>query len=432
MDRTLVRNSIVIADPKNGESERVSILLEGATIAALGDEADAASDKADTVLDMQGRIAIPGFVNAHMHSWQTALRGIAMDWKLMEYLGNMHGRVMPAMKPEDVYIGTLAAALGQLHCGVTTLGDWCHANLTPDHTDAGLRALGEVGIRAVFMHAVPMGQGHARDRVTELMEHAAFQTSGLLSLGLAISGPLYSAPNIAEADLALARDLGLPVSMHHSGPPAVPDEVWYDLIEKGLFGPGVNIVHANHMSDDLMQRLVDTGTTFTMTPEVEMNDGHGHPVTGRLMKKGGRPAIGIDIECAVSPGPVTAAVVALSHQRAMDAGNEDAHPISRSDALDWITGAGAHALCKKDEIGKIAPGMQADLTFIDSRSIDLWPVNDPVATVLRSGPGHVDTVMVAGRILKREKALVGQETGALLRDLSESGCRLVADAGLSI
>lgn len=431
MTATLFRGAHVIAAPRSGDDGSVqSVLVEDRKIAALGEDAEARAGDATEIRDMVGRIAIPGMVNAHMHSWQTGLRGIALDWTLMEYLGSVHARVMPVVTPEDIHIGTLAAAVNQIEAGVSTLCDWCHANKTPEHTDAALAALRESGIRARFLHAMPMGQGHSRETVEALLAHDALAGSERLSLGLAIAGPLYCAPELAEADLALARDLDLVATMHHSGPPQVVDEVWYNLIDNGLFGPNVNIVHANMMSHELIKRLVDTGTTFTMTPEVEMNDGHGHPVTGRLRALGAVPSIGIDIECATGSSLVVAATVAMAHQRALDAGNADAKRIDRIEALDWITTAGAEALALDDRIGRIEVGMQADVTFIDGRSLDLWPNNDPLATVLRSNAGHVDTVLIAGEAVKCDKAAVSTTADDLMERLATSAKRILIEAGL--
>ena len=433
----LVRGAHVIARPDLGDYGKVeSLFVEGDKIRALGAAADAQADFADEIWDKDGFIVVPGLINAHMHSWQAALRGIALDWNLLEYLGNMHGRVMTAMTPEDVYASSLGAAATQIFAGTTTLGDWCHANLTPAHTDAALAALQEASIRAVFQHASPPGQAHDRERVRQLLDHPAVTESGLLTLALAVAGPLYSTSEVAEADLAIAREFDLVATMHHSGGPGCPNEVWYDLIAKGLIGPKVNIVHGNTIDDELMDRLVDAGVTFTITPEVEMNDGHGHPITGRLRKRGVTPAIGIDIESAVGPSLVNAAVTALVHQRSLDAPNPGQMPpnfgdkINRIEALHWVTGAGAHALGVDDLVGNLAPGKQADITIIDGRSLDLWPNNCPVATLLRSNSSHVDSVVVAGRVLKKDKALQTLSADNLMQQLSDASERVMAAANL--
>ncbi|MEF2074145.1 amidohydrolase family protein [Consotaella aegiceratis] len=340
------------------------------------------------------------------------------------------------MTPDDVHIGTLAAAVTQIASGTTTLGDWCHANLTPDHTDAAIAALQEAGIRGVVLHGAQMGSGHRREEIERLLASGAFSKDGLLTLGLAVAGPLYSPPDVAEADLSLAREFDLIAAMHHSGGPVCPPEIWHGLIKKGLIGPHVNIVHGNTIGNDLLDRLVDAGVNFTITPEVEMNDGHGHPITGRLRKRGIAPAIGIDIESAISPNLLFAAGVAMVHQRALDAEltlteqRSGTVRIHRIEALHWITGAGARALGLAAQVGVIAPGRQADLTIIDGRALDLWPNNDPVATVLRAGSAHVEAVLIAGRRVKSGHALIFDNVEGLMDELREAGERILAAADL--
>ena len=106
-------------------------------------------------MDAGDFIVMPGFVNAHQHTWQTGIRGVAGDWTLVEYIRQMHEGFGPRFGPEDIYLANLVGALNQLNGGVTTLFDWCHNNPTPEHTDAGLDGLEEAGIRAVFGHGTP-------------------------------------------------------------------------------------------------------------------------------------------------------------------------------------------------------------------------------------------------------------------------------------
>jgi len=100
-------------------------------------------------------IVAPGLVNAHMHTWQTGLRGVAANWTILEYFKKMHAGLATLFSPDDIRIATLVGALNQINCGTTTLADWCHNNPTPAHTDAAIDALAESQIRAVFFHGSP-------------------------------------------------------------------------------------------------------------------------------------------------------------------------------------------------------------------------------------------------------------------------------------
>jgi cytosine/adenosine deaminase-related metal-dependent hydrolase len=415
------------------------ILVEGALILAVGRDLDAGD--AD-VIDATGRIVIPGLVNAHLHSWQTALRGIAYDWSLFEYLMQVHGRVAPLFTPQDMYDGTLAGALNQMASGTTTIGDWCHNNPTPDYTDAAVAALQASGIRARYFHGTPRPHGastppapHPRDEIERLLKGPFAERDGLLTLGIAIPGPMYSPMEVAEQDLRLAQELGLIVSMHHSGGPPPPVDPWPLLDEKGLLGPHVNIVHGNKLSDDNLKRLVDAGVSLTVTPEVEMGDGHGHPITGRLLALGSAPSLGVDIETAVGGEMLACVRIALAHQRALDhdVAQRENTPVAApkaAEALAWATAEGARALGLGGQIGSIAPGMGADLAVIDARAFNLWPNNNLIATVLQAHSANIEAVMVGGRWRKRDGELLHENIDEIKRALVATAARVANAVGL--
>ncbi|MGZ8155009.1 MAG: amidohydrolase family protein, partial [Burkholderiales bacterium] len=110
MTRTLLKNATIISmDPKIGEIAGGDILIEGEKIAAVGREI--AADGAQTI-DATDKIVIPGMVNAHIHTWEFALRGIGADWvSHRDYHGNMHGNLATRFKAEDNYVANLVGAL---------------------------------------------------------------------------------------------------------------------------------------------------------------------------------------------------------------------------------------------------------------------------------------------------------------------------------
>src|SRR5690349_4491455 len=138
--RTLIRGAAIITMDAQGDLPTGDILVTGDLISQISPNIDA--DGAD-VVEASGCIVIPGLVNAHMHAWQTALRGLAANWTLLEYFQKMHAGLATAFTPQDLYIATLVGSLNQLNCGTTTLADWCHNNPTPEHNDAALDGLAQ-------------------------------------------------------------------------------------------------------------------------------------------------------------------------------------------------------------------------------------------------------------------------------------------------
>ncbi|MET0707492.1 MAG: amidohydrolase family protein, partial [Tardiphaga sp.] len=380
----------------------------------------------------------------------TALRGVAADWTLPEYFRKMHAGLATVFEPEDLHIATLVGALNQINCGTTTLVDWCHNNPTPNHTDAAVRGLVESGVRAAFFHGSPKPEPkpgerhfsevpHPRREVERLLAGPLADRNGLVTLGLAILGPHYSTLDVSMHDFRLARELNLIASMHQGGGPAKTAGGWEKLIEADLVGARINIVHGNDLPDDLLHRLVDLGATFSVTPENEMIQGHGFPITGRLLKLGAHPSIGIDLESVLAGDLLGASRVALSMQRALDNANSrrahgaipDTTTIPTREALRWITIEGARMLGREDHIGSLTPGKLADLVVINATDLNLFPVHDPVSTVvMQTSLANIEAVMINGAWKKRNGRLLVSGLDEKKERLGVSGRRLVHDIEL--
>jgi cytosine/adenosine deaminase-related metal-dependent hydrolase len=432
MTSILLKGATVITmSPSRPDAERVDILIEDDRISDIGEHCD--RPQAETV-DLSDRIVIPGLINAHLHTWQAALNFVGADWTLLEYLHHLHADIAPHYTPDDVYIGNLAGALNQINCGTTTLGDWCHNNPTPDHTDAAVEALQKSGIRAVFLHGTPSRNpdaAHPLDEVDRLLD-GPVRGQELLTVGMAIGGPQVSTPDVAVADMRAAEERGLVASMHQSG--GEPAPAWAAVRAAGLFGPLTNVVHGAGLTDDWVKTLVDVGVTFTTTPENELSHGHCAPITGRLLRLGSAPSLGTDTATALSGEMLTAARIALAHQRGLD---HESHrlktgmmlgtaSVTSKQALSWATVEGAKALGLTDRVGRLEPGMQADLVVIDARALNLWPAHDPVAAALHASLANIEAVMIAGRWRKHGHSLVDVDLDDVRGRLLESGERLLS------
>ncbi|MBB5896439.1 amidohydrolase family protein [Kutzneria kofuensis] len=426
MSRTLLRGARVITmAPHRPDAERADVLIDGDSIAGVGEGLD---ETGAEIVDVTDRIILPGLVNAHLHTWQTALRGVGADWTLADYLGRMHGGAARHYRSEDMRVGTLAGALSQLDRGTTTLGDWCHNTPTPEHTDAALDGLRASGIRGVFLHGTPYSAADAAHPVREIdrLLDGPVAAHPLLALGMAVRGPQLSTPDAAVADFRAAAERGLVVSMHQSG--GEPGPGWEAVRAAGLLSPDTNVVHGAGLTDEWIKTLVDAGASVTCTPENELGQGHGFPITGRLLRLGAAPSLGTDTD-AVAPGDVlSAARIALACQRGRD---HDRHrqttgsfsltaTITGKQALAWATVEGARALGLAGRVGRLEAGMQADLVVIDG------PTANPVATALYAGSGDIEAVMIAGRWRKRDHALLDVDLDAVRTQLRDSAARLLS------
>jgi cytosine/adenosine deaminase-related metal-dependent hydrolase len=442
-----LRGATVVTMDRQGDLPRGDILVHGDRIEAIAPVLPVPADA--QVIEADGCIVIPGLINAHMHTWQTALRGLAANWTLLEYFQKMHAGLATAFTPEDLHIATLVGALNQLNCGTTTLADWCHNNPSQAHNDAAVDGLMQAGIRAAFFHGSPKpdpkpGQApfwevpHPRAEVERLM--TAHQGRPLLSIQAAILGPHYSTLDVAMHDFRMARDLGLIASMHQGGGPARTPDGWQRLEAEGLLGAHINIVHGHALGDAQLQRFCELGMSFSAAAESEMSQGHGHPLTGRLRRFGRSPSLGVDLESVLSGDMLTQARIALGIQRSLDnVAHRESHgtipptsTVTTREALSWVTLEGARMLREEHRLGSLAAGKQADLVVIRASDINMQPVHDPVnSVVLQASLANIDSVMVAGRWKKRDGRLLDVDLAPKLAQLRASGSRIAAALGLS-
>lgn len=435
MSRTLLRGAHVITMAQGRpDAELVDLVIDGGRIAAVGGRLDTAGAE---VVELGGRIVMPGLVNAHLHTWQTAMRFAGTDWSLPEYLANAHGGVAHRYSPQDMHVGTLAGALTQIDGGVTTIGDWSHNCVTPDHADAAIEALIRSGIRAVFLHGTPHGlldRPHDTSEIDRLRD-GPIAVNDLLNIGMAIKGPQLSSSEVVIADLRAAADREILASMHQSA--GAPGPGWQAVGVAGLWGPMTNIVHGTGLTDAWIERLVQAGVSFTSTPENELGQGHCTHVTRQLLNIGGAPSLGTDTEIVSSGEILFAARITLALQRgvAHDRAFErtglgrETTPLTAKQALAWATTEGARALGLADHVGRLQPGMHADLVVIDARQLNLWPLHDPVAAALHAHPGNIEAVMIGGAWRKRDHTLVEPGIDGIQDEVRRSAERLVGHLG---
>ena len=448
MDRKLIKGAAVVSmDATIGDLPTGDVLIERDRIVAVAPSITA--DDAE-IIDASRVLLLPGLINGHLHTWQTGLRGIAADWTVAQYMRAMHRGLATLFRPEDIYIANLMGALNQINNGVTTLVDWCHNNPTPDHSDAAIRGLDEAGIRALFLHGSPKpdpkpGQKPfsevpmPRSEVERYCKGRFASRDGLLTFGLAILGPYYSTYEVTRADLALARDFDVIASMHvGGGRPLVPNG-FERLLDDGLVDRHVTVVHGNDIATDTVRRMVEHGATFTVTAEIELQMGYGDPLTGILHALKAPISIGTDVEPAVGSDLFTCMRLTLQHERnraiidelATTGSRPERSPLTCRDALSWVTTGAAQIAGLDDRIGSISPGKQADLVLLRTDTLNMTPMHDLVGcAVTQAATANVDTVLIAGRIMKRDGKLLVNGLAENMSSLQRSAERILGDFGV--
>ncbi|MDO0938336.1 amidohydrolase family protein [Streptomyces sp. DG2A-72] len=439
--RTLLRAGHVISmDPGIGELPKGDVLIEDGRIAAVRPEIDADAE----ILDMTGRIVIPGFVDTHRHTWEASIRGVAPDATLDDYFVDVLDTFAPLYTPEDVYAANLAGSLECLNAGITTLVDWSHINNTPAHPDAAIQALTETGIRAQYAYGSANTSladywfdskiAMPGDDVRRIRSTYFASDDSLLTMALATRGPGFCTNDVVTAEWALARDLGIPITVHVAmGRLAGRFGMVKQLHDLGLLGADTTYVHCCYFSEEEWQLVADSGGTVSIAPQVEEQMGHGWPPVMKAIEHGLRPSLSIDVVTTVPGDMFTQIRAAFGAERARV--NADCwkanlpvpdNMLTARQMLEIATRNGAHVAGVEDRTGSLTPGKRADVVAIDATALNVAPVHDAAAAVtLSADVSNVDTVIVDGVVRKRDGRLVADVDRAR-RLVQESRDRLLA------
>lgn len=413
------------------------LLVVGKKIASVAPDLHAPDA---TIIDATNMIVMPGFVDGHRHLWEGVIRDVLPTEDLGGYVKIVNNTLGPAYAPEDAYLGTLVSALGALDAGVTTVFDWSHIQITPAHTSATIAALREAGVRAVFGYGKPPG-GDTPDSkwpndIVRLRRDEFASTDQLLTLALATNSPEFTPDAVARAQFALARQVGAIISVHAGLEGMGKAGEIGRFGRAGLLGPDVNLVHCNTLSPQEWRIIADTGTSVSITPSSEMQMGHGIPPIQAARDVGVEPSLGVDVETSVPGDMWTQMRVAfgLQRQNAFAAGRSGQTPapslMTPHEVLRYATVAGAEACRLDSKIGSLEVGKEADIILLRTDLLDTMPVNDPESAVLLNMDArNVDTVLVAGRIVKRDGQMLGVDLQGLRQKLLASRDRLAQATG---
>jgi len=441
--RLLFRNGFVVSmDPDVGEIPNGDVLVEDGVIVEVGRGLEVSGVEE---VDATGMIVMPGFVDTHRHTWQTPVRGVLPSCTLDEYFAAMLGNVGGHYRPGDVLVANHAGALEALNGGVTTLLDWSHISNTPEHSDAAIQGLKDARIRAVYAHGIPTGTGenwwgfseleHPKD-IRRIRETYFPSDDGLLTLALAARAPGNSNFEAAKHDWELARELDIRITVH-VGMRLAGVHVHHikNMDDLGLMGPDTTYIHCTDSTDEELDLIAATGGTASLAPYVEMLMGHGPPPTGRLLERGVRPSLSVDVVSSVPGEMFTQMRTALVHTRIgafTDTPDEPFAPtLTHRDVLEFATIDGAHTCGLEDKVGSLARGKQADIVLLKVNAINTAPMVDPVGTiVVFADTSNVDSVFVAGRAVKRNGQLVDANLDQIFQKLDESRNHILGQGGL--
>jgi 5-methylthioadenosine/S-adenosylhomocysteine deaminase len=430
-DRLLLKGGVVLSfDRAIGDFDRADVLIEGKKIAAIGPDI-AASDA--TVIDASNMIVLPGFVDSHHHLYQSVLRNIQANGLLADYfrdISNGPAAVTRLFRPEDAYVGGLSGAIRSLDAGVTTVADVSQVNHSPDHTDELIRGFMESGVRIVFAYTAGVGDGLAWPQDMERLLKRHFASADQLvtpALGTTVDGAAFET----------ARHYGLRIWTHVVGNLFRASAANLEKLgEQGKMGSDNVYIHLTNIPSSLMKRIRDTGGAASFAVPIEMTMQHGTPPLQQALDHGIRPSLSSDVETSMSADMFTIMRSCFTLQRMLVneralAGEQDLPALlTARDVLELATIQGARDCGLDAKTGSLTPGKEADIVLLRHDTPNAMPLNNACGAIVTGmDTSNVDTVLVAGRILKRDGKLVATDVAHLRKIATASRDHLVGQMG---
>ncbi len=398
-----------------------AVALRDAHLVAVGPQEELTGRfTAERVLDYPQGLILPGLINAHTHAAMALFRGLADDLPLEDWL-NSH--IFPAERHLDydfVYWGTRLAVAEMLLSGTTT---FCDMYL---FTDAVAQAAVDTGIRAVVgevLYDFPSPnygspengltfteelcrayQGHPRVRVA-VQPHAVYTCSpDLLEKSMAVADRYATRWIIHLAETA--REVA--DCLEHYGATPVGH-----LHRLGLLKGNTVADHAVALTDRDMDLLAASGAGVAHCPESNMKLASGIAPVTDLVARGVPVGLGTD-GCASNNNLDMLSELDTAAKLAKVRGL-DPTALPAREALALATRQGARVLGLEEEVGRLAPGLKADLVVIDLDQPHLTPMYDPFSHLVYAATGaDVQTVVVDGRVLVEDRQLLALDLAETL------------------
>ncbi|KAH7570536.1 hypothetical protein JRO89_XS05G0129000 [Xanthoceras sorbifolium] len=451
---TILHNAVIVTmDSESRVFRNGAVFIEHDRIRAVGQSADILQQfllLAHQIVDLQGQILLPGFVNTHVHSSQQLARGIADDVDLMTWL---HDRIWPYesnMTEEDSYISTLLCGIELIHSGVT-----CFAEAGGQHVTGMARAVELLGLRACLVESImDSGEGLPVSwavRTTddciqsqkELYEKHHNTADGRIRVWFGIRQIMNSTERLLLETRDTARELNTGINMHVAEIPYENELVMntrevdhgtVTYLEKiGFLRNNLLSAHAVWINDSEIGFLSRAGVKVSHCPAAAMRMLGFAPIKEMLN-------LGICVSLGTDGAPsnnrmsiVDEMYLASLINKGCEVfanGTTDPTALPAETVLRMASINGAKTVLWDDEIGSLEAGKKADMVVVDPFSWSMIPVHDCIANLVNCmRTENVVSVMCNGQWIMKDKKILNR---AILSAAKQVSRELLERAGIKL
>ena len=411
------------------QDKLTDVLIEGNRIARIAEGISAPAGA--EVLDGMDKAIIPGFINTHTHASMTLFRGYGDDLPLMTWLEDYIWPVEAQMTAHDVYVGARLACLEMLRSGTTCFLDMYM------HPLETAKAVEEMGLRAHLSYTL-FDQGNAeRAELDRKRSYEYFERFKEFSDRITFTLGPHAIYTVSGEQLQFchqfAKEHNVKIHLHLSETKGEIDEcvrlhgltpVRY-LDKLGILSEHLVLAHVVWIDDEEMDLLAKHNVSVVHNPASNLKLASGYAFKYEEMKRRGIH-IGIGTDGCSSSNNLDM-VVAMKLASFLGKGwRFDSTACKADDIFASATSVGADIL--GIPAGRVEEGALADVCLVDLNTPELVPLNNLTSNLVyaTSGSSCVDTVIIDGRILMRDKYVPGQE--AIIAEAREVARRLFKHA----
>ncbi len=398
------------------------------------------------VFDAGRHVVLPGLVNTHHHFYQTLTRAhpAAINKPLFPWLQALYP-IWARLTPDDLRSAVRIALVELLMSGCTTAAD--HHYLYPagleEAVDIEVEAAREIGLRMTVtrgsMNLSQKDGGLPPDTVVQDEDTILRDSERVLSLfhdaspgadiqiGLAPCSPFTVTERLMRETATLAERFDCPLHTHLA---ETAEETRFclerygcrplDLLERnGWLTPRAWLAHGIHFDDAEVATLGRHGVGICHCAASNMVLASGICRTVELEAAGAKLGLGVD---GSASNDASNMMEALRQALMIGRLHYGADAVSHRDVLRWGTEGSARCL-GRDDIGRIAPSLQADLALFTLDETRFAGAHDPLAALILCNAHRADRVMVAGRWRVEDGQPVGIELAKLIADQRQAAKR---------
>ena len=435
---TLLTNAIVVTmDEAYHLYEPGAIAIAGDAILAVGTEAEVRqSCTAEKTIDCQGKVVMPGLINAHTHVPMTLLRGLADDLRLDVWL---MGYMMPVerefVSPDFVTLGTRLACAEMIRSGVTSFCDmyYFEEDIARATKQAGMRA---ICAQTVLKFPTPDAKSY-EDSLAYTRDYIQrWKGDALIVPAVAPHAPYTCTPDILRASAALAVEFDVPLHTHLSetslevenmraeqGMPVIP------FVKKnGLLEAKVIAAHCVHIDEGEIRTLLHARAGVAHNPSSNLKLASGIAPVRRMLDLGLDVGIGTDGPASNNDLDMFEEIRLTTFLAKGTSGDPTVLPAQTT--LAMATRLGAKALHIGEITGSLEPGKRADLILVDLSPLHNSPRfrrdgQGVYAQIVYAGKAtDVTDVMINGAWVMRDQQLITLNEIDLLAQSQEYARRI--------